>query len=241
MKKLLFGIMLLLAVSAQATPITSFEAGSLASNGLTLTQGGVSRATIESSVTSSTATLTATNGTQFLKMVAGTSADIINPLFPNQLVTLVDFNNPVNIDNQYLLMDFAFMGRDSADANDRQLLGINGTMYDIFGAAETGYTLPRTLGWQTIAISFASMGSINLSLGCLNDTFNAGSSYCLWDNFRTADSIPVPELNGIPVITPVQEIVLAPVPEPSTYALLIAGLALLTVATRRRKLATIRH
>jgi hypothetical protein len=242
--RLLFGIMWLLAVSAQATPITSFEAGSLAGNGLTLTQGFTERATIETSVTSSTATLTATNNTHLLKMMAGSDLDIINPSFPNQFVTLVDFDNPINIDKAYFLADFAFMGRDTTSSrNDRQLIGINGTLYSIFGATETGYTAPRTLGWQTLAIHFAQTGSIGLSLGCSNDTFDTGSSYCLWDNFRTSDVLPTPELNGLPVIAPFNPIDIggntAPIPEPSTYALLIAGLSLLTIAARRRKLATI--
>ncbi|MBP7822346.1 MAG: PEP-CTERM sorting domain-containing protein [Candidatus Moranbacteria bacterium] len=240
MKQLIGIAIALLASVAQATPITSFEAGSLAGNGLTLIQGAPSRATIETSVVSGTTTFTPTDGSRFLKMIAGTSVDIINPLFPNELTTLVGFDNPVSIDKSILLFDIAFDNKDLS-RNDRQGIGLNGIIYDLTGSSETGYTSPGTLGWQTVALSFASLGSIDLSLSCMNYALNAGSSSCFWDNFRTADSIPVPELNGIPVITPVQEIVLAPVPEPSTYALLIAGLALLTIADRRRKLATIRH
>lgn len=229
--------------SASATLITSFEGGpTLADNGMTLTQGIASRAVVQLSTESNGTTLMPTESTHLLKMIAGTSADIINPLFPNQLVTLVDFNNPVNIDKAYLLMDFAFMGRDTVPpSNDRQLIGINGTLYDIFGATETGYTAPWTLGWQTLAINFANLGSIDLSLGCQNDTYNTGSSYCLWDNFRTADSIPTQVQNGnIPVISPFGPISIGtPIPEPETYVLLLAGLGLLTIATRRRKLTTI--
>lgn len=236
---LILGMMMGLA---SATPITSFEAGSLGGNNLTRTQGIPSRATIQSSVTSSTATLTPTDGANLLKMIAGTDLDVINPAHPNQLVTLVDFDNPVVIDRTYLLMDFAFMGRDStSDSNDRQLIGINGTLYDFFGATETGYTAPRTLGWQTFAISFERLGSMHLSLGCMNDTLSTGSSFCLWDNFRTSDTVPTPELNGLPVITPFNPIDIggntAPIPEPETYAMLLAGLvALLAVTARRRKL-----
>lgn len=118
MKILLYGLAtslsLMAGTAAQATPITSFEAGSRAGNGLTLTQGGVSRATIESSAFSSDTTLTPTDGARLVKMIAGTSTDIINPLFPNQLVTPIDFDNRVVTDKAYLLMDFALMVRDPA-------------------------------------------------------------------------------------------------------------------------------
>lgn len=244
MSKLLFGIIVwLLAISsAQATLITSFEGGSaLADNGLTLTQGIASRATIQFSASSNGATLMPTDSTHLLKMIAGTSADIINPAFPNDLVTLVSFDNPVTIDKSYFLIDFAFMNRDSG-MNDRQRIGINGTLYDITGSAEVGNATIYTPIWQTLAISFASMGSIDLSLGCVNDTYNSASSYCLWDNFRTADSIPIPELAALPVIATIPQIDIvatAPIPEPETYAMLLAGLALLAVTARRRKLATV--
>jgi hypothetical protein len=240
-KKLLFGIMWLLAVSAQATPITSFEAGSLAGNDLTLIQGAPSRATIETSVISGATTFTPTDGSRFLMMIAGTSVDIINPLFPSELTTLVGFDNPVSIDKSILLFDIAFDNKDLS-RNDRQKIGLNGTIYDLTGSSEVGYASPGTLGWQTVAITFASLGSVNLSLGCVNYALNGGSSSCFWDNFRTADSIPVPELGGIPVISPLNTIDIgsniAPVPEPESWILMITGLGLLTMATRRRKLAT---
>lgn len=177
-------------------------------------------------------------------MTAGSEFDIINPAYPNKLVTLIDFDNSVSIDKSYFLVDFAFMGRDVAPPlNDRQLIGIDGTLYDLIGATETGYSSPRTRGWQTLAINFASLGSINLSLGCLNDTFDAGPSYCFWDNFRTADVVPTQLPGGIPVVTlPGDFQATAPIPEPSSWALMFIGLmAIALIATRRRKLATIPH
>jgi hypothetical protein len=230
-----------LANSASATLITSFVGGgSLADNGLTLTQGFVTRATIETSVSSSTSTLTATEGIHLLQMIAGTEFDIINPAHPEKLVTLVTFNDAISINRPYFLVDFAFMGRDATlPRNDRQLMGINGTLYDIFGATETGYAAPRTLGWQTLAIHFPQSGNISLSLGCLNDTLNAGSSYCLWDNFRTADFVPTfAENNGIPTIMPIGDIDLPPiagsVPEPETWSMVLLGLFLTGLMGRAR-------
>lgn len=223
---------------ASATPITSFEGGStLADNGMTLTQGIASRAEIQLSASLDGTTLMPTNSTHLLKMIAGTSVDIINPAFPNELVTLVSFNSPVIIDKSFLLVDFAFINADSSPGNDRQRIGLNGTLYDITGSLETGWhTTPNTLGWQTLAIHFTNLGSINLSLGCVNDTINAASSRCLWDNFRTADVLPAPLPGNIPIVTLSGNFQTAPIPEPSTYAMILAGLGLLTVMARRRKL-----
>lgn len=225
--------------SAQATTITSFEGGStLADNELTLTQGSTSRAEIQLSASLDGTTLMPTDSTHLLKMIAGTSVDIINPAHPNELVTLVSFNSPVIIDKSFLLVDFAFINADSSPRNDRQRIGLNGTLYDITGSLETGWhTTPNTLGWQTLAINFTNLGSINLSLGCVNDTINAASSRCLWDNFRTADTIPTQLPGGIPAVTlPGNFQATAPIPEPETWMLMIAGLGLLTVMARRRKL-----
>ena len=222
---------------ASATLITSFEGGNtLADNGLTLTQGIPSRATIQSSVTSLGTTLSSTHGDHLFKLIGGTSADIINPAFPNDLTTLVTFNNPVTIDKPYLLLDFAFMNRDVSPTNDRMLIGLNGVLYDLTGSSETGWHEPFTLGWQTLAVHFTSLGSVNFSFGCVNKTYNGGSSYCIGDYLRTADVIPtLAQNNGIPIFSSpnIPNISLAPpvtpIPEPSTWALMLFGLLALVV------------
>lgn len=238
---LIVGILGLMS-SASATLITSFEGGStLADNGITLTQGSTSRANVQMSVTSEGTTLDPTNGDHLFRIVGGRSIDIINPAFPNDLTTLVTFANPVSIDKKYLLMDFAFMDRDVHPYNDRLRVGLNGTLYDITGSAETGWHLPLTLGWQTLAIEFAHHGSIDLSLGCVNDISNGGSSYCVFDNFRTSDTIPtLVGNNGIPIFQSpnIPSITLTPpvsaVPEPSTWAMVLLGLlAISAIASRR--------
>ncbi len=221
--------------SAQATIITSFEGGStLASNDLTLTQGIADRATIQASVSFNETIFSPTNGTHVFQLIAGRSTDIINPAFPNDLTTLVTFSNPVNIDKPYLLMDFAFLSADSSPRNDRQRIGLNGVLYDVTGSAETGWHSPFTLGWQTLAIHFSHPGSVNLSLGCVNDALNGGSSDCVWDNFRTADAIPsLAANNGIPIFQSpnIPSINLTPpvsaVPEPETWAMMLLGIVLL--------------
>lgn len=238
--KVFFAIILgiLSLISTASATLISFEGGpTLADNDLTLTQGIVSRATIQSSVTSNGTTLLPTSGsTHVLKLSGGADGDIINPAYPNDLTTLVTFNHPVTIDKPFLLMDFAFMNRDAEPANDRQRVGINGMIYDVTGSAETGWHAPFTLGWKTLAISFTSTGSIDLALGCVNDTFNASSSYCVWDNFRTVDAIPtISENNGIPVFSSpgIPSINLGPttpIPEPGSLALLLLGLMGIGVA-----------
>ncbi|MGB5018238.1 MAG: PEP-CTERM sorting domain-containing protein [Candidatus Moraniibacteriota bacterium] len=220
--------------SAQATLITSFEGGStLASNGLTLAQGIASRATIQSTVTSVPVTLIPTDDTHLFKLMGGMETGIINPALPNDLYTLVTFDDPVVIDKSYLLIDFAFMNRDSSPYNDRQRIGLNGLLYDVTGSAETGWHSPFTLGWQTLAIQFSHPGSVSLALGCVNDTDNAATSYCVWDNFRTADFIPtLAQNNGVPIFSSpnIPNINLTPpvsaVPEPGTWSMVLLGLFL---------------
>ena len=127
-----------------------------------------------------------------------------------------------------------YADRDSIDGKATVIL--NNNSYDLFGQAESGLNGHLS---RLVNITFNGNGTLsNLGLGCF------GTAFCFADDFRYG--APRTSVNGLPSdvsgvflsdVTPTPFIKTAPSPEPSTYALMIGGLALLAVTARRRKLA----
>lgn len=195
--------------------------------------------TLKASNTSFGTTVTKTQGAT-LGLLIGGNTPMANG---DNLASFVFINRAISLHNQYVAFDWFFSNRDSTrnDSFGFILGGQTGMFYSL--ADGNSLEFHGSTNIRTTLIDFS--GSWNLQpnyigFGCVNGGgIFGGLSYCGIDNVRILDFIPtLAENNGIPITTSIAGIPLAvtpAVPEPGTWAMLFAGLGLMTVLAWRRR------